>query len=294
LIILWVTTINLMPLRFNAYRITLLVQNTLFGELQPKETSFRDVLNALIAAKKDTFMVRRSRFILYFIKDLLPEVYLLELAREERQNMPVEGDTKIEEVSVRRAPFVYVILDIKKQIILMQEKKTAFQDNEVSIERLRTYFESKLQQYFIVPSITPISNTATFWEEVKNADGIKEFDITLNAPNLFKGRQKAEELVEEVHEEFNVTEFEIKLKNKLGQLKLLYENAKDFVSLAASGGGKYVLKLIKDGKEVILKSYDFIKKATFEAETPEEISKEQLENELTDLDKLNENPPENK
>ena len=56
----------------------------------------------------------------------MPNVYALELAREETFKIPVEGETKIEEVPVVNTPFVYVIVDTKRQIILIQEKNKLF------------------------------------------------------------------------------------------------------------------------------------------------------------------------
>lgn len=274
-------------LRFYSYRINLLTQNNLFAGIEPKETTFQKVIDDLREKNKDTFIARNSKFILFFYKELMPNVYALELAREETFKIPIEGETKIEEVPVVNTPFVYVIIDTKRQIILMQEKTSVFQDVEVSIARLKLYFENKLIPNFITPAIQPITDNAQFWDEIEGAD-ITEFDITLEAPNLFKGRQKAEDLVEEIHEEFNITEVEIKLRNKLGKLKLLYENAKNFVSLAASGAGKYVLRGFKNGKELIIKSYQYIKKKRYDVEDPEQINRGELESDLKELDKLNE------
>lgn len=274
-------------LRFYSFRINLLTQNNLFAGIEPKEKTFQKVIDDLKEKNKDSFIVRNSKFILFFYKELMPNVYALELAREETFKIPIEGETKIEEVPVVNTPFVYVILDTKRQIILMQEKTTVFQDVDVSVSRLKSYFENKLIPNFITPAIQPITDNAQFWEEIEGAN-ITEFDITLEAPNLFKGRQKAEDLVEEIHEEFNITEVEIKLRNKLGQLKLLYENAKNFVSLAASGAGKYILKGFKNGKELLIKSYQYIKKKTYDVENPEQINPDELEKDLNELDKLNE------
>lgn len=274
-------------LRFYSYRINLLTQNNLFAGIEPKETTFQKVIDDLREKNKDTFIARNSKFILFFYKELMPNVYALELAREETFKIPIEGETKIEEIPVVNTPFVYVIVDTKRQIILMQEKTSVFQDVEVSVARLKLYFENKLIPNFITPAIQPITDNTQFWDEIEGAD-ITEFDITLEAPNLFKGRQKAEDLVEEIHEEFNITEVEIKLRNKLGKLKLLYENAKNFVSLAASGAGKYVLRGFKNGKELIIKSYQYIKKKTYDVEDPEQINRGELESDLKELDKLNE------
>lgn len=274
-------------LRFYSFRINLLTQNNLFAGIEPKEKTFQKVIDDLKEKNKDSFIVRKSKFILFFDKELMPNVYALELAREETFKIPVEGETKIEEVPVVNTPFVYIIIDTKRQIILMQEKTTVFQEVDISVSRLKYYFENKLLPNFITPAIQPITDNSQFWDEIEGAN-ITEFDITLEAPNLFKGRQKAEDLVEEIHEEFNITEVEIKLRNKLGELKLLYENAKNFVSLAGSGAGKYILKGFKNGKELLIKSYQYIKKKTYDVEKPEQINPDELEKDLNELDKLNE------
>jgi hypothetical protein len=87
----------------------------------------------------------------------MPNVYALELAREETFKILVEGETKIEEVPVVNTPFVYVIVDTIRQIILMQKKTSFFHEVDVSVARLKLFFENKLMPNFITPAIQPIN-----------------------------------------------------------------------------------------------------------------------------------------
>ncbi len=86
--------------------------------------------------------------------------------------------------------------------------------------------------------------------------------LVLNAPNLFKGRFKASEFVFEVHELYNITEFTVKLKNKLGQLKLYKDNLQRFYIFSTLQGleRKYILKAVKDGQDFVIKSNEIIAK----------------------------------
>jgi len=280
-------------LKFDAYRLNLLTQaDNLFTGSDPrsKEEKFHDVLALLIKASKDDFKYKNSRYILFYNDELLEKVYLFQFAREEKQDIPVEGKTSIETQPVLQTPSVYLIIDVQKQIVLIQEKKIVFQDVEACIRRLEYYLTIKLKDSYITPSLSPILDRNEFWDIVKSAQEITEFDLTLNSPNLFKGRQKAEELVEELHEEFNATQFTIKLKNALGKLKLDAETVGNYVAFAAAGAGSYILKLVQNGKKRILKSYELVIKKNYTEDSPQAIDKTKLNDDLEELDKLNENP----
>lgn len=278
-------------IQFKAYRLLLVINdNTLFHNSKTKEEYFEDVLDSL-KENRAIFTIRRTKYIFYLINEMYNGVYLLELAREETQKIPTEGKNRVEEKSVIKTPFIYVIIDKKRQIVLIQEKSNVFVETEDAAQKIIHYMRLKLQLHYIRPNLDPMTDSRSFWSIVETADSISEFDITLRGKNLFKGRQKAEDLVEEISDEFNATDFEIKLRNQAGKLKLLYDNVKDFITLAATGGGKFMLKYYKDGQRFVKKSYDFIRGLKYNVEKPEDISIDQLDDDLYKLD--NENNSEN-
>src|SRR5690606_35101084 len=144
----------------------------------------------------------------------------------------------IETIEDKRYPFIYLILDIERQIILIQHKTSVFKDIDIPKTKIEKFITKNLSVYGLVAKIQEISSEITFWEQLKEYDQIYSFDITLNAPNLFGARYRANDLSKDIQENYNATEFRIKLKNALGKLKLLKENVSDYIKLASAGAGK--------------------------------------------------------
>lgn len=274
-------------IKFFTYRFNILVsrQQRMFEE-KTKEQQFSEIIESLRENKKDQYLHYNSKYFLYFSNSLTDTVHLLTLAKEESYIKPTEGDLNVIQVTDVRTPFIYIIIDMTRQIILIQEKSTVF-TSEYAQARLQDYFSQKLAASNVTVDIEPIIDKNTFWEEVEDADSIEEFDITLNAPNLFRGRFEASKFVQEVYEDFNISEFTIKLKNKLGHLKLMKENIQDFIALASAGAGTFVLKVIKDGQKKIIKSYQWVVRKSYPINEIEDINIVKLEEDLEELDKLN-------
>lgn len=274
-------------IKFFSYRFNILAsrQQRMFDD-KTKEEKFAEIIASLRQTKKDQYLHYNSKYFLYFSNSLTDTIHLLTLAKEESYIKPTEGDLNVIQVTDVRTPFIYVIIDMSRQIILIQEKSTVF-NSEYAQARLQDYFTQKLATSNVTVDIEPIIDKNTFWDEVDDADSIEEFDITLNAPNLFRGRFAASKFVQEVYEDFNISEFTIKLKSKLGQLKLMRENIQDYIALASAGAGTFVLKVIKDGQKKIIKSYQWVVRKSYPVNEIEDINIVQLEEDLKELDRLN-------
>jgi uncharacterized protein with ACT and thioredoxin-like domain len=107
-------------LNFFAYRLNLIVPNqiSLFFT-KSKEEHFYDLLTAQYATKKDSFVYYNSKYLIYFSKQLTPSIYAITIAKEETYTKPIEGDSTIEQVIDVRTPYIYVIIDKKRQIVLI-------------------------------------------------------------------------------------------------------------------------------------------------------------------------------
>ncbi|GGG91602.1 hypothetical protein [Pedobacter zeae] len=280
-------------LKFFSYRFNLVasLQKSLFDN-KTKEEYFHDLIKLLRDNNKAQFHHYNSKFILYFYNSLADDIHLLTLAKEESYTKPIEGELNVIQVTDVRTPFIYVILDVSRQIILIQDRAAVFQP-DFAQARLRDYFTQNLVLNNITVALEPIVDNKTFWEEVDDADSIEEFDLTLNAPNLFRGRFKASEFVREVYEDFNISEFTIKLKSKIGQLKLMKDNVQDFVALASAGAGTFILKVLKDGQRKVIRSYQRIVKKFYPTDNIEELDVERLKQDLEELDRMNDSGKDN-
>lgn len=259
-----------------------------YDEAVNKVEKFTNVVFDLTKKHKVSFTDRGVKHILFFIKQFNPNVFALELAREEVFTKPIEGDDSIEEVQDIRTPFIYLIIDIKRQIFLIQDKFTVFQNVDITQAKLERFFDEQLEFIGLKILLKPITDKKDFWREVETLDSIQDFKLVLNAPNLFEGRFKASDLVKDFYDDYNFTELQIRFKSALGKLRVYKDNAQDFISLVASGGGRYVLRAIKNGKKVILDSANFIVKKVYDEDDIREVPDEVIENDLNDLDKFNE------
>jgi hypothetical protein len=277
-------------IKFYSYRISI-IEPSKEGSLRKvgliKEQLFTNQLDKIFKTQKISFVDWGIKHILFFIKRTHLSLYFIELAKEESYTKPVEGQYSIEEIEDVRAPFVYVILDVKRQIILIQDKKSVFQNVDVSMSRMEKFLDDQLEYIGLSILIKPITNKKDVWREIQSMDKIDDFEITLNAPNLFKGRFKANEFVKEVHEEYNFTELKLLFKSKIGTLKLYRENAGEFISLAAAGAGKYIIRARREGKKIIIDSLNFIVQKTYNTDDIKDLDMDKLEEDLAELDELN-------
>lgn len=104
---------------------------------------------------------------------------------------------------------------------------------------------------------------------------------------MFGARYRANDLAKDVHENYNASEFTIKLKNTLGKLKLLQENISDYVKLASAGAGKFVAEVGRKGIKEKIGSFSYILKKHYGREVTA-ISEEKLEEDFEELDQHNE------
>jgi hypothetical protein len=278
-------------MKFHIYRLSLVPQLSYQLKIsfdgKTKEQRFVDLIEEIKESKKMSFSSRNTKFTIYYVEELKEGTHGFSLAREDNFIKPVEGDTSIEELIDVKTPFIHIIVDQKSQIVLIQEKLSVFNDITTPVKRVEEFLNNKLRNYDINNFLEPITENKDFWQEVETLDSISEFDIMLTGPNLFGGRQKAADVVKSAYEEFNISEFEIKLKNKFNQLKLSIDAIGDFVALVAAGAGKYTLKAMKDGKKISIKSYQFIKSKFYDIETLNAIDREQLRNDLNEFNYLN-------
>lgn len=243
---------------YSAYRYFILESKQLpifqQTEIKPKEDWFLQVMKSIQNRVKLEFVIDDSRYLIYFKKNIGEEYFVIQLAKEVYFNHPLEGEKEINETLDKQYPPINILFDIKRQLVLIQNKTTVFRNINTSKEKLEIFFERQLKEQNIVVSLSSITNEEGFWHEVGELDLIYSLDLTLKAPNFFKGRFKAEEFVNETFEEYNFSTLKIGFKSAIGRLQLLKENLQGYIQLISAGGGDYILKGLKKGKEFTFKS----------------------------------------
>ncbi len=271
-----------------AYRIFLVDadQRELFSVNITKRRRLLELIKQIEKKGKVEFIDNNFRYLFCFVKEYSNKFFILQFAKEEAYSKLAEGEKIIESIEDKRYPFIYLFIDTTRQIILIEHKSTMFRDIDIPKSKIEKYFSANFKQFGIVTKIQEISSEITFWEQLQQYDAIYSFDITLSGPNLFGARYRASELAKDIHENYNASEFNIKLKNAFGKLKLLKDNISDYIKLAAAGAGKFVVEVAKKGIKEKIGSFTYILKKHYDRDI-NKISEEQLNNDFEDLDKHN-------
>ena len=134
-----------MTTQYFAYRIFLNQSPNEFV-FKSKEDVFSEAFEMIEANKKNEFIDRGIDHILYFIKKLGSDIYIMQLARKHTYEKPIAGEKKIEQVKDVDYPFIYLIFHLRFQIVLIQKDTTVFQSLDAVKSKLESFFIEKLNR----------------------------------------------------------------------------------------------------------------------------------------------------
>ncbi|SHE95061.1 hypothetical protein SAMN02745195_01531 [Thermoanaerobacter uzonensis DSM 18761] len=278
-------------IEFYMYRYFLIKteQITMFPEEEDDKVKIiYNFFSELEDTKKYEKTTKKGKNILFLTKKTNNHLYLCKFASEKirKKHEPTENDIKI--LLEPDYPFVYVVFDLKRQLILVQHKSSVFQDRDTAINKIKGIFTPRTKIHGYNFTIEPVSFEKFFWDYIEKAQKIYEVALSLKAPNLFGGVYSTNDLLRDIKRIFNSTETEIKYKNEDGKLKISKKELEDPIKYASAGGGHWKIKIQqeKKSKRIVIKSIDNVKKI--------EIPEEALENEkalFQLMQKIKENDP---
>jgi hypothetical protein len=214
-----------------------------------KEELMFDIVENLAKDAKTEWIKRSKRFLFYGSQSK-DSIHIIKFAKESNNNIYIEGDDDIEVKGIKNAKYVYLIIDIEHQIILIERNSTVFNSTEYAIKIISEFFREKMREYDYVVNIYPLASKKKFWNYVDAADEIFELSLVLNAPNMaFFGNKDTREVLQMIKETTNNEEFDIAFKNKEGKLKIVKETLGGWVDYVREVGGKYILKFAINGVE---------------------------------------------
>lgn len=185
--------------------------------------------------------------ILTFEKEYDTNTFLFKFSRDFPITKYVNDDFKkdIIEITESNYPYIYVIIDVKKQIVLL-ERKTSIYPNATAVKNafkafVLTYNYSENYTF----SMDEIIELSRFWNIISNSREIFELTLNLKSPNLFGGMLTTNDLLKKTKETYNNDEIEIKFKNSKGKLKINRE-IDDAIKYAGSGGGSWKITRKRD------------------------------------------------
>ncbi|WP_374720773.1 hypothetical protein [Peribacillus tepidiphilus] len=234
-------------IKFHAFRYFLVPfgdQLSLNHVLYEKNQLIYNIFKSLQNDKKIDTIYWNKRYVLYITETLAEGLYVCKFAREINITIDKEGSTDIESIPESSFPYIYIIVDLHRQIILIQNKHSVFNRIETPKNAFASMFNTLIEQFDYEFSLDTITSQNEFWQYYKNNEGIFEFELRMKSPNLFGGIVDAESLLKQINEDYNNTETTLKVKNSQGKLKIARDKIQSFIKYVSGGGGEWVLKIL--------------------------------------------------
>jgi len=254
-------------------------QVSVYHELnKSKEELMKEIVYSLNVNSKTEWLKGNKRYLIYGFQKR-NDFFILKYARESNEKIYVEGESDIEIKGIKETKFVYLIIDVKHQVILIERNTTVFSSVRSAINILSDYFREKMREYDYVVNIYPLVSKKSFWNYIDEAEEIYELNLLLNAPNMpFLGDSDTRSVLQKIKDTTNNEEFEIGLRNKEGNLQVIQETLGTWINYIREVGGKYIIKFKKNGIEQRKTSYDDTAKTYIPRKKTENYSDEELKN----------------
>jgi len=206
--------------------------------------------------------IDKSYIKIHLYKEINEDLFICKLARIQDITKFQDENKDFKEVKEKSYPFVYIIIDLNCQIILIQEDSSVFRTKEISSDKLYKYLQVVNDSSYIL-TIDEITSLSNFWDLVEN-EKVYKLNLNIKSPNLFGGDSGAEELAKDIHRTTNATETNIEIINHDGDLKLKKSFLNTFLEYIASGGGRWTLNTknglirsnTKVGKKICIDNID--------------------------------------
>ncbi len=240
---------NSSPSMFYAYRYFVVkdAQTTLFND---DNSPISQLIKKCETEKQITLEVENRRDLLLYIQKYNKHTYLFKFCRDfpiTKYDYDAEREDIVESIE-SNYPFIYVIIDTNKQIILLEYKTSIYTRIDACKSAFKSFVITYIHNLNYSFSMDEIINLTTFWETVQDADKIFELKLNLKSPNLFGSALSTNELLKKLKIDFNNDELDMNLKNTNGKLNISKETVGDAIDYAGAGGGHWKLSLIRKGQ----------------------------------------------
>lgn len=251
-----------------------------------KEELMVDVIHNLSESTK-TEWTRGSKRYLFYGSQSKKDVFVIKFARETNEKIYVEGDDDIEIKGIKEAKYVYLIVDTKHQIILLERNLSVFNSMNNAISVLADFFREKMREFDYVVNIYPLASKRKFWNYVEKAEEIFELSLVMNAPNMaLFGHEDTRDVLQQIKEATNNEEFDIAFKNKDGNLKIVKETLGSWIDYVREIGGRYLLKYSVNGVLETKTSETDTVKTYIQRKKNEKFTDDEIDNIKTKLDAI--------
>jgi len=274
---------------FSAFRYFLTessIQSDLLYYKLSKEMVFRLIIHEF--TKKSAHWNAGSRKYALYPVNFNDNIFVFKFAKIKNESILKPGEEYLFEEVIEAAEFVYLIIDTRFQIVLIQKKQSVFMKEEHGINIIKRFLSDVIDKrnlsYMI--NILPLPNKGVFWDTISEADELYTLKLKMNSPNMpFLGDKKTKEILNIIKDQTNNEEFTVQIDNKKGELKVEKGVFKEWIEYVLEVGGQYLLRYRKNGVKDLLNSSTDVFKIVMEDDFIEGLSSE----ELTKLEELTEN-----
>lgn len=222
-------------------------QMSLFDAVEERrKEAVQNFFFSLAEEKKRSWEIKKRKHLLVYNRQISKTVFICKFSMETKRTVFVESDTDIENLPETEYPFIYVIIDTWRQIVLLELNSSVFSSLDTSKEKLNACFENSFSLYGFEVLFEEVTDSDTFWTFVSNSLGVYELAMTLNSPNLFGGFLNTNEMLKQVRDRYNNSKTTIKLTNNkptLTNINQENESLRDAVEYASGGGGEWSIKV---------------------------------------------------
>lgn len=252
---------------FYGYRANIVINklNTYNLDLDNKEGRNK-LFNLFFDKIKDNRLqsnYNKRKYFLLFISEI-DEIIYCQLARKREYSKYEMQEDGIQEQLEEDYPYVNIFIDTKHQKILIESKKTIFENIDTCKKTIENIMKSTLNEYDASIELIPMSDEKTFWDIIDSEkNNIYKITFKLHSPNFLGTETSAKELMDSVRDTTGADHFEFTFHNEEGNLKPKKEVLQPYVEYATDGAGDWSMNIKeKDGesKRNTIKSGEFIKK----------------------------------
>lgn len=256
---------------FGAYRFFIVPseQISFFDVVEEKRKhAVEEYFQSIEINKKVSYEINRRKHIIVFNRKIGTDIYILKFSMEKSETLYKEGEQDIENIVEPNLPFVYLVVDIKRQILLIELKTNVFSSINTAKNKIQKCFQTVFSIYAFQVIIEEISDGRTFWSFVQEAQGVYGLSIKLNSPNLFGGFNNTDDMLRDINNTYNNTETKIELSNEKPKLHLKKANKllSSAIDYASGGAGEWeIVVQTKQGEKKTYRSKHNIKKVNVKA-----------------------------
>lgn len=242
-------------------------QISFFDTVEEKRaTAVNSFFSQLAEMKKRNWEIKGKKHLLVCNIKLSEDIFVCKFSKETTKTIFKESDDDIENVDEPDYPFVYVIFDTTRQIVLIELKTSVFSSLNQSKDKLKVCFQQTFSLFGFEVLFEEITDSSTFWNFVSDSYGVYDLTLTLNSPNLFGGFSNTNEMLKTIKETYNNSQTTIKLSSKNPSItNLTQENTllNDAIDYASAGGGEWSLTVAaKDEEKRTIKSKHNVRKVS--------------------------------